>query len=381
MGPEKALRKLGVNTYGLHKFPLGLGNDKDGLQHFMLITEYKWKQNTYRNRDALIDFSDTYETDRFFESTNAFAFYLPKGSLKTQYSATHGPIEFGFFGALLNSESSDILGRLQSQLPDVVASDEGMFSKAWDFWKTIGNVGIDELRPNIEKYDYKTKFGFNIGEAVGGVIMGKDKSSAVASLSMRKSGNPYTTLVFSGVKERRQHAFSFDFLPRNVSESNQINEIIRTLKRGMLPGLKRSGDKNMKKITFEKPILQSYDRAADLSPHSGLDSASLASTSTYKTMEKTISTDSLTGNILSSAFFDYPNVYKIGIYKRDGNKNQYLHQIGQSSILNLKVTYGNEGGAQSFFKDTGAPTRIKLDLTFKENFGLTRNFVKQLEGA
>jgi hypothetical protein len=374
--PEKALRRLGVNAGSLYKFPLGIGNDKEGLQHFMLITEYKWKHNTRRNRDALTDFSDTYETSRFFESTNAFAFYLPKGSLKTQYSATHGPVEFGFFGALLNSESSDILTRLQAQLPDIVASDQGLFSKAFNFWKTIGEVGIDELRPNIDKYDYKTKFGFNIGEAVGGLVMGKDKSSAVASLSMRKSGNPYTTLVFSGVKERRQHAFSFDFLPRNIDESTQINEIIKKLKIGMLPGLKRSGSNNKDEITIEKNILQNEQQ--------DLDSASLATyhpAAVYKTIKKTISTGSSTGNILSSAFFDYPNVYKIGIYTRDGDKNQYLHQIGQSSILNLKVTYGNEGGAQSFFKDTGAPTRIKLDLTFKENFGLTRNFVKQLEGA
>ena len=373
MGPEKATRALGINAGGLHKFPAGVGNDKDGLQHFMLITEYKWKHNTQRHADALTDFSDTYEKERFFESTNAFAFYLPKGSLKTQYSATHGPVEFGFFGALLNSESSDILNRLQAQLPDIVASDQNVFSKAYDFWKTIGNVGIDELRPNIDKYDYKTKFGFNIGEAVGGIVMGKDKSSAVASLSMRKSGNPYTTLVFSGVKERRQHAFSFDFLPRNAVESYQITEIIKKLKRGMLPGLKRSGDKKNKTITFEKNILGNR-----LSKnYSGPELPDAA----YKPIKKTISTGSSTGNILSSAFFDYPNVYKIGIYKRDGNKNQYLHQIGQSSMLNLKVTYGNEGGSQSFFKDTGAPTRVKLDLTFKENFGLTRNFVKQLEGA
>jgi hypothetical protein len=304
---------------------------------------------------------------------------LPKGSLKTQYSATHGPVEFGFFGALLNSESSDILNRLQAQLPDIVASDQNMFSKAHDFWKTIGNVGIDELRPNIDKYDYKTKFGFNIGEAVGGVIMGKDKSSAVASLSMRKSGNPYTTLVFSGVKERRQHAFSFDFLPRNALESYQIAEIVTKLKRGMLPGLKRSGDNKNKTITFEKNVLGSKAGQNYSGPELG--EAAYKSFNASKTISKTISTGSATGNILSSAFFDYPNVYKIGIYTRDGTTNKYLHQIGQSSMLNLKVTYGNEGGSQAFFKDTGAPTRVKLDLTFKENFGLTRNFVKQLEGA
>ena len=64
--------------------------------------------------------------------------------------------------------------------------------------------------------------------------MGQDESAAVASLSMRKSGNPFSTLVFSGVKERRQHAFAFDFYPRNSIESDRILTIIKRLKR-LLP--------------------------------------------------------------------------------------------------------------------------------------------------
>ena len=48
-------------------------------------------------------------------------------------------------------------------------------------------------------------------------------------------------------------------------------------------------------------------------------------------------------------------------------------------MLNLKVSYG-DGSHQTFFKDTGAPQHIKLDVTFKENFALTRNFAKNLEG-
>ena len=118
--PEKALRNLGINQSRLLKYPEDIGSEKDGLQHFMLITEYQFKNNTRRNKDPLTDFSDMTETERFYESRNAFALYLPKGSLKTQYSASHGPVEFGFFGALLNAESSDILDRLQSQLPGIV---------------------------------------------------------------------------------------------------------------------------------------------------------------------------------------------------------------------------------------------------------------------
>ena len=227
--PEKALRNLGINQSRLLKYPEDIGSEKDGLQHFMLITEYQFKNNTKRNKDPLTDFSDMTETDRFYESKNAFALYLPKGSLKTQYSASHGPIEFGFFGALLNTESSDILARLQGSLPGIICDNQNPISKAVDFYSTIGGTVYDELAPTVKEYDWKTKFGFNIGAAGGGLIMGKDKSSAVASLSMRKSGNPYSTLVFQGVKDRRQHAFAFDFYPRNVRESFRFLDFIKKL--------------------------------------------------------------------------------------------------------------------------------------------------------
>ena len=45
MGPEKALRNQGINTSRLLKFPDSVGTEVDGLQHFMLITEYQFKNN------------------------------------------------------------------------------------------------------------------------------------------------------------------------------------------------------------------------------------------------------------------------------------------------------------------------------------------------
>jgi len=374
LGPEKALRNQNVNTSRLLKFPEDVGTEVDGLQHFMLITEYEFKNNIRRNKDPLTDFSDFFESNDFIESKNAFAFYLPKGALKTQYSASHGAVDFGFFGALLNSESSDILTRLQSQLPEIVGGDENIFSRSAGFYGTIGSTLYDELSPSIQNYDFKTKFGFNIGEAIGGLVMEKDKSSAVASLSMRKSGNPFTTLVFQGIKERRQHVFAFDFYPRNIDESNKILNIITRLKRGMLPSLKKSGKKETRQITMKKQV------AVEANPADRQAGYYNTGLYTSKTIKKTVDVNSTSGKVLSSAFFDYPSVYKIGFYKKNGDKNEYLHQIGQSSILNLKVTYG-EGNQQVFFKDSGAPQHIKLDITFKENFGLTRNFAKQLEGV
>ena len=370
MSPQEKLenikRSLGVST--IEKFPENVASDEVG--HFMMITEYQFKNTNTKNRDALTRFSEQITTTAPYESRNAFALYLPKGSLKTQYSASHEKVDFGFFGALLNSESSDILNRLQAQLPGIMQSDRNDISKSFNFYKNIATTVGDELSPNVNRYinqDMSTKMAFNIGEAVGGLLLSKDKTASVASLSMRKTGNPYSTLVFAGVKERRQHAFSFDFYPRSSLESENILKIITKLKAGMLPDYHKPDVENKKKVEkyqVEKLETKTYEFSGGLS--------------TNVTSIKTKPASDAQTNLLKSAFFNYPNVYTIKFYKTNGTKNEFLHQIGQSSILNLKLSYG-EGGQQVFLKN-GAPQHVKMDITFKENFALSRNIATNLEG-
>jgi len=366
MSPQEKLnnikRSLGVTA--IEKFPENVASDEVG--HFMMITEYQYKNTNTKNRDALTRFSEQISTTAPYESRNAFALYLPKGSLKTQYNASHEKVDFGFFGALLNSESSDVLNRLQAQLPNIVHSDRNQISKSFDFYKKIATTVGSELSPNVNRYieqDMSTRMAFNIGDAVGGLLLSKDKTASVASLSMRKTGNPYSTLVFAGVKERRQHAFSFDFYPRNSDESKNILKIITKLKAGMLPDYHKPDVENKKKT--EKYQIEQLKT---------IKAGPLAGTKYIKTAPASDAQTSL----LKSAFFNYPNVYTIKFYKTNGTKNEFLHQIGQSSILNLKLSYG-EGGQQVFFKN-GAPQHVKMDITFKENFALSRNLATNLEG-
>ena len=366
MSPQEKLenikRSLGVTS--IEKFPENVASDEVG--HFMMITEYQFKNTNTKNRDALTRFSEQITTTAPYESRNAFALYLPKGSLKTQYSASHEKVDFGFFGALLNSESSDVLNRLQAQLPNIVQSDRNAISKSFDFYKNIATTVGSELSPNVNRYidqDMSTRMAFNIGEAVGGLLLSKDKTASVASLSMRKTGNPYSTLVFAGVKERRQHAFSFDFYPRSSLESENILKIITKLKAGMLPDYHKPDVENKKKV--EKYQIEEL-KTIKVGPLTGT-----------KYIKTKPASDAQT-NLLKSAFFNYPNVYTIKFYKTNGTKNEFLHQIGQSSILNLKLSYG-EGGQQVFFKN-GAPQHVKMDITFKENFALSRNLARNLEG-
>ena len=173
---------------------------------------------------------------------------------------------------------------------------------------------------------------------------------------------------FAGVKERRQHAFSFDFYPRSSLESENILKIITKLKAGMLPDYHKPDVENKKKV--EKYQVEKLETKLRYDVLSGL--------STNVTSIKTKPASDAQTNLLKSAFFNYPNVYTIKFYKTNGTKNEFLHQIGQSSILNLKLSYG-EGGQQVFFKN-GAPQHVKMDITFKENFALSRNLAKNLEG-
>lgn len=366
MSPQEKLNNIRqtIGNVTIEKFPENVASDEVG--HFMMITEYQYKNTNTKNRDALTRFSEQITTTAPYESRNAFALYLPKGSLKTQYNASHEKVDFGFFGALLNSESSDILNRLQSQLPNIVQSDRNEISKSFNFYKNIASTVGSELSPNMNRYidqDLSTRMAFNVGEAVGGLLLSKDKTASVASLSMRKTGNPYSTLVFAGVKERRQHAFSFDFYPRSETESNNILKIITKLKAGMLPDYHKPDVENKKEV--EKYQVEEL-KTIKAGPLTGTKYMKTKPASTAQT------------NLLKSAFFNYPNVYTIKFYKTNGTKNQFLHQIGQSSILNLKLSYG-EGGQQVFFKN-GAPQHVKMDITFKENFALSRNLATNLEG-
>ena len=78
MSPQEKLenikRSLGVTS--IEKFPENVASDEVG--HFMMITEYQFKNTNTKNRDALTRFSEQITTTAPYESRNAFALYLPK---------------------------------------------------------------------------------------------------------------------------------------------------------------------------------------------------------------------------------------------------------------------------------------------------------------
>ena len=81
MSPDQKLNnirgKLGVNS--IDKFPNNVASEE--VSHFMMITEYEFKNTNTKSKDALSNFTEQVSTVSGYESRNAFALYLPKGSV------------------------------------------------------------------------------------------------------------------------------------------------------------------------------------------------------------------------------------------------------------------------------------------------------------
>ena len=340
--PEEALSTLGLSRNSTFRYPDHVG--ADDVQNFMIISEYEFQRES-RGNDRLNKIkSGRSDIGTFRESPNflgirSYILYLPPGSIKTQYSADHQSVDVGFFGQTLADNLDGVLADSQRALEN---RRSGLIGGAADFYSGVGSSIYNRFEGATRSYmenDMGTRFGFNIAEAFSGLLRGANKNpAAVASLSMRKTVNPFTTLVFSGVKKLREHNFTFDFIPHNSAESTEVLSIINHLKSGMLPGLKKNGRIKTEKIKV--PVVRDAGRRID-----------------YIEKEK------VTQDSYRSAFFDYPNIFKVDFFHSGGLRNEKLYKIGQSVLTSLNVNYGEDAG-QAFFEDTGAPTHIKLELKF-----------------
>ena len=67
---------------------------------------------------------------------------------------------------------------------------------------------------------------FNVATAVGALAPSNAKGEQIANMSMRAARNPYTSLIFTGIKKLRTHNFNFEFNPKNAKESKVLMNLI-----------------------------------------------------------------------------------------------------------------------------------------------------------
>ena len=354
--PSSSLNRIvGAKRF---EYPKGIAT-AEGLQHFMVISELIFNppsksNDAFNGQTGMEEVTSGNESSHFYDRGKSFVLHLPVGSLKTQYSADYSDVNLGIFGDILSQNAQQITNDLRENYASFATEGSGGFlQNAMDLYGRMGKDVAQQVSPYVNSKDFRGDFAnrikINVASAFGSLAPSSAKGEQIASMSMREARNPYTSLIFTGIKKLREHSFNFEFNPKSAIESETLMKIITNLKYGMLPGL------NQLDLETTDPVTEvvSYDRQ-NMSP--GHPAYNSAKKTTLKIANK-----------MNSAFFSFPNSYRIQFYS-NLEKNTYLHRIGNSFLVSLKTKY-----SPKFFEENGLPTTIGLQLQFKENFTLDRS--------
>lgn len=135
---------------------------------------------------------------------------------------------------------------------------------------------------------------------------------AAFDLASGKVANPYKEQLFSNIGFR-QFAFNYKFNPRNYTELQNVERIIKLFKYHMHPE-----------------------------------------------------------NDPTGLFLEYPSEFNIEYIYR-GKENKHLNKISTCALTDIKITYGNQDAFTSIKGQEGAPAEINMQLAFTELETLTND--------
>ena len=247
----------------IYDYPVGIGTAGTGIsgQPYMLLTSYESK-NAIENHATII---------------SSIALYIPPNGLKTDFTADWGGMKGAAITAGLGGAAANLM------------SAEDMASALF-------------------------KGAVSAGTVVAGKIAGASDSGAGVLAAQGLAVNNHMALTYKGPREFRQHSFTFNFFPKNQTDSNAIRDLTKDLKDGMLP---RMSGTPLKK-----------NRA------------------------------------VSAPFFMAPRHWTINFYKGNGDPNTYLHEIKKSVITAMSINH-DPNSTISLHED-GSPVQTTLSLTFQE---------------
>jgi hypothetical protein len=140
---------------------------------------------------------------------------------------------------------------------------------------------------------------------------GQASPADIIQLAAKAKTNPFREVFFEGI-DYRKFNFRYKFMPRTLSESKNVLNIITTFKQHMHPEVSRSG-----------------------------------------------------------YFYIYPSEFEIE-YCYGKQENKYFNRIAQCALTDMSVEYGGE---QFSSFNNGAPTEINLTLSFRELELVTKNSI------
>ena len=161
------------------------------------------------------------------------------------------------------------------------------------------------------------KIGGGLASAATLGTISSEDITGLANKAFGRATNPYMEVLFDKVG-MRSFSYSFTFSPRNADETNDVQTIIKMFRFHMLPELKGTNQR-------------------------------------YMTLPST---------------FDIHYMYQFNT--ETANENQFYNKIATCVLNNVTVDYTPDG-VKSFA--SGAPTQIKMSLSFDETEMLTKQHV------
>lgn len=217
---NKAMQQIGLVRLGggLLVFPPGLGGTTPergfvsgfATIPFTLFMPYKRSTGT-----AGMYSTTAVNPDKLFTNLPSPEFTIalptPSSALKTNYSAEYSKIELG---QAIGSTIDSVMGA-------VTQFGQGNFEDALSGIQNLGQGSV-----NVAKQATMA--------LVGAALEAANSDKQLLNIAMGQADNPYSENVFQNVSFR-EHNFSYTFMPRNLKESETIDEIIQVFKYAMHP--------------------------------------------------------------------------------------------------------------------------------------------------
>ena len=180
-----------------------------------------------------------------------------------------------------------------------------------------------------------------------------------------------------------QKTVAGEVLQGNVSEAGE--KLIQTGAGAVGKALMENADKFMqhqvarvtnprKESMFSEPNMRTYSFEFDLAPRNQKETN--AAQTIIQLFKYHASPELYDGD---NALYNYPSEFQI-YFVSNGKENQYIGKIDRCALQNMSVNYTN-ANMWSAFKDTGAPTHLKISLEFAELSLQSRNSLKRLDGG
>ena len=314
-----------------------------------MSTILRYPEDSNRHTSSIIFKINTYSNGK--SVFNASGETSPVDSMSTALSGSLSRFRSGAINSVMNTFGAEPVASGTTQewfpqkkrletiislyMPHSVTSEYGAsYSEIEDAGGLLGSVlkdvgdgkSLGEIAANAGGGAVR-KFASEL--ATVGLSAVTDQARALVGKVTRNIENPRKEIVFEGMSIRR-FQFSFDFMPRNHTESETVKAIIKLFKLHMHPEVNNSTSSNGMYLTYPNDFDIEF---------------------TYRPDPKLIENE-----------------------KKETVENQYVNRINTCVLEGLSVEYAAGGQWQTFV--TGAPTHIRLNLAFKELEPLTREHIE-----